>query len=221
MWWQIILFLMMAWVIVAAFIFPAPQQVIGDASRIFYFHVPQAWVAVLAFTISMIMSVRYLRRGDLADDNRARVSAELGFLFCLLATITGSIFARVTWQSYWNWDPRQTSIFVLLLIYGAYFALRSAVADDNRRARLASVYAIFAFVTVPFLVFVIPRVTQSLHPSDSIVDSSGKIILSGTTALVFIPSLAAFTLLYYWLYRIGVRLGLKVRELSQEIRHDI
>ena len=218
MWWRIILFLMMSWVIVAAFIFPAPQQVLGDASRIFYFHVPQAWVAVLAFLVSLVMSVKYLRRGNPDDDDRARVSAELGLLFCLLATITGSIFAKATWNSYWNWDPRETSIFILLLIYGAYFALRSAVADDDK---LAAAYAVFAFVTVPFLIFVVPRVTQSLHPSNSIVDSSGKITLSGSTAAVFIPSLIAFTLLFFWLYRIGVRLCIKRRANSEEESYDI
>ena len=217
MWWKILLFFVMSGVIVAAFIYPAPQQSIGDASRIFYFHVPQAWVAVLAFVISMIASVQYLRKGDFKDDDRARTAAELGFLFCLLATVTGSIFAKVTWQSFWNWDPRETSIFILLLIYGAYFALRSAIADDTRRARLASVYAIFAFITVPFLVFVIPRVMPSLHPSDSIVDSGGSITLGGSTAVRFFGSMAAFTVLFFWIYNLGLRVYTRKRRALEEM----
>ncbi len=221
MFWKIILFVIMTYVIVAAFILPPPQQVIGSASRIFYFHVPQAWVAVLAFLVSAIASVKYLRGGHHDDDDRARVSAELGFVFCLLATVTGSIFARVTWHSFWNWDPRQTSIFILLLIYGAYFALRSAIAEDQRKARLAAVYAIFAFITVPFLVFIVPRVTQSLHPSDSIVDASGKITMSAATAAIFFPSLVAFTGLYIWMYRLGVRLGISQGRAYEEIKNGL
>ncbi|MDD4051634.1 MAG: cytochrome c biogenesis protein [candidate division Zixibacteria bacterium] len=216
MWWKAILFLLMAWVIAAAFILPAPQQGIGEASRIFYFHVPQAWVAAVAFVVSMIASIRYLRKGDLLDDDRARAAAELGFLFCVLATITGSIFAKVTWQSFWNWDPRETSIFILLLIYGAYFALRSAVDGAEKKARLAAVYSIFAFVTVPFLMFIMPRVLPSLHPSDSVVGSSGEFAMSASTAAVFFPSLIAFTVLFFWIYSIGVRIYRSQRKRMEE-----
>lgn len=216
-WFKIVLFAMMTWVIVAAFVYPAPQQIIGDASRIFYFHVPQAWVAVLAFLISMITSIRYLKNGDIIDDDRSRAAAALGLIFCLLATITGSIFAKVTWQSFWNWDPRETSIFILLLIYGAYFALRSAVEDPEKRGRLAAVYAIFAFLAVPFLVFVIPRVMPSLHPSDSIVNESGKITMSGTTAMVFFPALAAFTMLFVWMYKLTIKVFVKERKVYEEL----
>jgi len=203
--WKIILFVLMGWTIVAAFVFPAPQQQIGEASRIFYFHIPQAWVAVLAFLVSLIMSVRYLRHGDPIDDDRARISASLGMLFSLLATVTGSVFARVTWGSFWNWDPRETSILILLLIYGAYFALRSAVDEETRRARLAAVYAIFAFAAVPFLIFVVPRVLPSLHPTDSIIDSEGRFALNGIIFMILFSSLIAFSGLFYWIYRIALR----------------
>jgi heme exporter protein C len=214
--WKILLFLLMIWVIVAAFVTVAPQQIIGDASRIFYFHVPQAMVAVLAFVISMIASINYLRKGRPVDDDRARLAAGLGLLFSILATVTGSIFAKVTWQSFWNWDPRQTSILILLLIYGAYFALRSAVDGEDRRARLAAVYAIFAFITVPFLVFVIPRVLPSLHPTDSIVDSSGKLTLSGITLMIFLSANVAFTGLFIWIYRVSLKLAALERKLNEE-----
>jgi len=214
--WNVILFVLMGWVIVMAFITPAPQQVIGEASRIFYFHVPQAWVAVVGFVVSMVASINYLRRGRLTDDDRARVAAELGFVFCLLATVSGSIFAKVTWNSYWNWDPRETSILFLLLIYGAYFALRSALTGDEKRARLAAVYSIFAFITVPFLVFVVPRVLPSLHPSDSVVDSAGQFSMSGTTAMIFFPALVAFSLLFFRLYILGVRISILKRRRIEE-----
>lgn len=167
--WKGLIFIVMCGVIIAAFINPPPQQALGEASRIFYFHVPQAWVSVLAFIFSMVASIRYLAKGKMIDDDRAKVAAQLGLMFCFLAAVTGAVFAKVTWGQFWNWDPRQTSIFVLLLIYGAYFALRSALDTPEKRARLAAVYSIFAFITVPFLMFVVPRVMPSLHPEDSIV----------------------------------------------------
>jgi heme exporter protein C len=98
---------------------------------------------------------------------------EQGFLFSILATATGSIFAKVVWGSFWNWDPRETSILILLLIYGAYFALRSAIDDAERREQLAAVYALLAFVTVPLLIFVVPRLAESsLHPNCAFLPGS-------------------------------------------------
>ncbi len=215
--WKILLFVVMVWVIVAAFVFPAPQQIIGEASRIFYFHIPQAWVAVVAYIVSMVASIRYLTTGNIANDDRARVAAALGLLFSILAMITGSIFAKVTWHSFWNWDPRETSILILLLIYGAYFALRTAVIGDERRARLAAVYAIFAFLTVPFLIFVVPRVLPSLHPADSVIDASGRFTMSWQTAVVFFPSLVAFTGLFAWIYTIRLRICTAQRRRYEEM----
>ncbi|HEX2897296.1 MAG TPA: cytochrome c biogenesis protein [candidate division Zixibacteria bacterium] len=192
----------MSVIILFSFTTPAPQQQIGEASRIFYYHIPQAWICVIAFAMSGYYSVRYLRKRNPFYDDCAADSARLGLLFCLLATITGSIFAKVTWGAFWNWDPRQTSIFILLLIYGAYFALRSAVEDEERRAALTSVYAIFAFVTVPFLVFVLPRLVPSLHPTDSVINKNLKFTMSPEVRTIFFSSLAAFTVLFFWIFNI-------------------
>ncbi|MCK5125151.1 MAG: cytochrome c biogenesis protein CcsA [candidate division Zixibacteria bacterium] len=216
MWWKILTFIAMCWVIVAAFSYPAPQQQIGEASRIFYFHVPQAWVSVLAFLTSMIYSIKYLYKGNLVDDDRARAAGELGLVFCILATITGSIFAKITWHSYWNWDPRETSIFILLLIYGAYFGLRSAIEDPERKAKLAAVYAIFAFITVPFLVFIVPRVMPSLHPSDTIIDESSKEGLSMTTRMIFYPALASFSVLFFWMMDLARKVHTRERQTQED-----
>jgi heme exporter protein C len=136
-------------------------------------HVPTAWVSVLAFTVSAIFSGLYLWRGRPDYDDYALAAAECGFMFTVLATVTGAIFSQVVWGVYWNWDPRQTSIFVLLLIYAALFALRSAIDDVSRRRQLSAVYSLFAFVTVPFLVFIAPRLSDStLHPNCAFIQGS-------------------------------------------------
>jgi heme exporter protein C len=200
-----ILLVWMAAVILAAFFYVHPAEgFIGESSRIVFFHVPTAWVSVLAFLISCITSVMYLRRRDPIDDVRASVSAGLGLLFCFLATVTGAVFARIMWNAYWNWDPRQTSITILLLIYAAYFALRGAIADPERRATLSAVYAILAFVTVPFLVFVVPRIYWSLHP-DTIINTRGANEFDSRYTQVLMASLAGFTGLFVWLYTVGSR----------------
>ncbi len=215
MWWKIIILMLMTAVIVAAFITEPPQQQIGPASRIFYFHIPVAWVSVIAFAMSMIYSIRYLVRHDPRDDDKAAESARLGLMFCILATVTGSIFARVTWGSFWNWDPRETSIFVLLLIYGAYFALRQAVEVEEKRATLAAAYAVLAFVTVPMLVFVVPRVMPSLHPADAIADGDLRFAMSTTVGLVLATALVSFTAIYWWFFDLARRIRILERSLIE------
>lgn len=216
MWWKLLVFAGMSVMIVFSFITPAPQQQIGEPSRIFYYHIPQAWLCVVAFAMSMIFSIRYLRSRSLAEDDKALATARLGFIFCLLATVTGSVFAKVTWGSFWNWDPRETSIFILLLIYAAYFALRGAIEVEERRASLSAVYSIFAFMTVPFLVFVIPRMVQSLHPSDSVVSNKMEWQMSGDVTMIFVSSLLLFSILFIWLFDIARRTSLLERLAREE-----
>lgn len=211
------LLLWMAVVIWAAFMWvPSATGFKGESSRIVFFHVPTAWVATVAFLVSCIASVIYLFRREPRDDARAAVSAGLGLLFAVLATVTGAIFARIMWGAYWNWDPRQTSITILLLIYAAYFALRGAVADSEKRATLAAVYSILAFVTVPFLMFIVPRIYWSLHP-DVITNADPDNRLDSAHLRVLLASLVGFTGLFVWLYTIGSRIETIRRRRQQEV----
>jgi heme exporter protein C len=133
-------------------------------------------------------------------------------MFCILATITGAVWAKFNWGSYWNWDPRETSIFVLLLIYGAYFALRAAIDKEELRARLSSIYSIIAFITVPFFVFVLPRITTGLHPGSVGEGNSGPVLsaqpemLNFTKQIVFSLSIASYTIIYFWILNLTIRM---------------
>jgi heme exporter protein C len=210
------LFAWMVFVIWAAFMWvPSAQGFKGESSRIVFFHVPTAWVATLAFLASCIASGLYLWRRDPKHDHGAAVSAGLGLLFAVLATVTGAIFARIMWGAYWNWDPRQTSITILLLIYAAYFALRGAVPDPEKRATLAAVYSILAFVTVPFLMFIVPRIYFSLHP-DVMTNADPDNRLDSAHLRVLLASLAGFTGFSVWLYSIGTRIeGIRERRRQE------
>jgi heme exporter protein C len=208
--YKILLSIWMAFIIVAAFLLTEPAVGFpGQTSRILFFHVPQAWVATLSFLLSMLGSAFYLAKRKLRADHLALSAAELGFLFCILATVTGSIFAKATWGSFWNWDPRETSIVILLMIYGAYFALRSAVPDGEKKRVFAAAYSILAFATVPFLIFIVPRITASLHPEDTM--NPTKPGMDPRTLKVFLGSLFAYTALFVWMLRLKMRV-LKIEE---------
>ena len=184
---------------------------LGDRIRIMNFHVPVAWVSVISFLLSMIYSIIYLKKKDIKYDIVASSAASIGLLYTILATVTGMIWAKFNWGAYWNWDPRETSIFFLLLIYFAYFGLRSSIENEEHRARLSSVYSILAFVTVPFFVFILPRITTGLHPGSKDDSSSGPVLsasknmLDSQLLIGFAISLAAFIIIYFWIFNLKVR----------------
>lgn len=212
----VVLGLGMSAIIWGAFLWARPaESFVGESSRIVFFHVPTAWIATISFLLAAIYSGIYLKRRRVEDDEAAAGAARLGLLFCFLATVTGSIFAKVMWNSWWNWDPRETSIVLLLLVYGAYLGLRSAIEDPERRATLGAAYALVAFVTVPFLVFAVPRMYASLHP-DTVINARGKIEMSSDIKTIFFSSLAAHTILFFWMYRLDRKVSRLVREAGSE-----
>ncbi|MFN3873530.1 MAG: cytochrome c biogenesis protein [Ignavibacterium sp.] len=179
-----------------------------ENAKIIFFHVPTAWVTVIAFLMSTIFSFRYLKNKNLDDDLKSYAAAQLGIIFCILATVTGAVWAKFAWGAFWSWDPRQTSIFALLLIYGAWFALRSSIESEEKRATLSSVYSIIAFVTVPFFIFVMPRIMTGLHPGSADDTNAGPVVnfkMNSNMLLIFFLSLIGFTILYFWMWQVGYK----------------
>ncbi len=181
--------------------------------RIMNFHVPMAWISVIAFLISMIYAIKYLKTRDIKNDLHSSSIAGIGLLFTFLATTTGMLWAKFNWGSFWNWDPREVSIFILLLIYSAYFGLRNAINNYETRARLSSVYSILAFITVPFLIFILPRLQSGLHPGSGSDTNIGPILSSGQGLLdnyllyTFCLSLFSFLLLFFWISNLSIRIN--------------
>ena len=191
--------------VAAAFFWPEPAAgFLGESSRIVFFHVPCAWTATVAFLVAAAYSAAYLIRGNPWHDDVAAAAVRVGVLFATLALVTGSLFAKIMWGSYWNWDPRESSFLLLLFLYGAYLFLRTAIEDPVRRGRIAAAYALFAAVLMPFLVFVAPRVTQSLHPQ-TVINTQGKILMDTPTRTVFFAALATVTGLFVWLLSLDAR----------------
>ena len=211
--WRILIFLWIATTMVVALLGAPLVDVLQETTRVLYFHIPSAWVTVLALGWSMVNSVLYLIRRDMRNDDHAAAAAELGLVFCIVATVTGSIWAKSMWGSWWNWDPRETSIFFVLLIYGAYLALRGSIEGEEKRARLSAIYSIVAFVAVPPLMFVVPRIYSTLHP-DPIINSSGKIDMDPMIRWCFFSMLIGFTFLFSWLQSLRVRVFRLERRLA-------
>jgi len=186
-------------------------QGLEERARIIFFHVPMSWVATVAYLLGMIYAVLYLRSRRLDHDTMSMAAASVATLYAVLATVTGAIWAKFNWGSFWNWDPRETSIFLLLMVYAAYFLLRSSIDDPERRARLSAAYSIVAFVTVPFLVFVLPRLIPGLHPGSADDVNAGPLLspksdaINTTKQFVFGLSLFAFTMIFFWLMSLKVR----------------
>lgn len=166
---------------------------IRPAQRIIYFHVPSAWVSMLAFFVTFAASLLYLRSNSVRWDIWARSSAEIGIAFTIAAIISGSIWAKPAWNTWWTWDPRLTTYTIVLLLYVAYFMLRGAIDDPGRRARFAAVYGVFSFLSVP-LTFMSIRWWNTIHPV--IIDPSADFGLGPGMSVAFIFSNIAFSILF-------------------------
>lgn len=207
---QGLLFLWVTGVIALAFSVVPHAQGLGPLTPILYFHVPMAWNGGLGLILSAWYSFRYLRTRRVSEDTKALAAAELGLLYCILATVTGSIWARGAWGMWWNWDPKQSSILMLILIYGAYFVLRSSVESRTTRATLGAAYALFAVGTVPILMHLLPyylaRMRQSLHPYPVLgAQSSGG--MDPQIKMLLYASSLGFLALYVWMFRMRVAVG--------------
>ena len=211
--WRLLIFLWIAATMVVALLRAPLVPVLQETTRVLYFHIPSAWITVLALGWSMVNSLLYLIRRDLRNDDHAASAAELGLVFCIVATVTGSIWAKSMWGSWWNWDPRETSIFFVLLIYGAYLALRGSIEGEEKRARLSAIYSIVAFVAVPPLMFIVPRIYSTLHP-DPIINGSGKMDMDPMIRWCFFSMLLGFTFLFSWLQSLRVRVFRLERRLA-------
>jgi len=193
-----------------------------ETARNLYFHVPAAWVSTLAWFVAAFFGLRYLRKRQPEDDVRAAGTAAAGLVFCILATVTGSFWARLQWGEFWSFDPRQVSIFATLLIFGAYFALRSALSEDELRRRISSVYLILLALPVLYFVFVYPRTEAGLHPGSMGSGSTGPVLspdddsLNPVKQVLFGLSMFSITLLFFWTVNVSVRLGIANLRLDRQ-----
>ncbi|MEA5077997.1 MAG: cytochrome c biogenesis protein CcsA [Anaerolineaceae bacterium] len=202
----------------------APQEVVmGNVQRLFYFHVATGWTGMLGYLLAVVAGIGYLRTRSFNWDVTSYAGVEIGLVFTGLCVISGSFWARPIWNTWWTWDPRLTTAFIMELLYLAYLMLRSGLADPQQRARFSAVYAIIGFVTVP-LTFLSIRIFRTIHPvvvASADAGASGAFNMSPRMTQTFLFSLLAFTLLfvaYFWhRYRLGVNQTLREQaQLAEE-----
>ena len=145
------------------FFYAPTERTMGNVQRIFYFHVGSAWVGAVAFFIALVGGALYLRRKQRIWDTIALSSVEIGLVFLTIATAAGSVWGKPAWNTWWDWSPRLTLITVAWLTYAAYFMLRGAIEEEEKRARFAAVYVIVAFVTI-IMTYISIRIFRDIHP---------------------------------------------------------
>ena len=194
------------------FIYAPTEKTMGTVQRIFYFHVPSAWVGGLAFLVVFVGSVVYLATRSERADRLAAVSAEVGVLFTSIVLITGPLWGKPVWGIWWTWDARLTSTLILWLIYVGYLMVRSQVPDPRRRSTLAAVVGILGFVDVPLVYFSI-RWWRTQHPQPVIAGGPGS-GLETHMLYAFFAGLAVFTVLYLALLVRGMDLATRAAKLD-------
>jgi heme exporter protein C len=191
----------------------------GIVQRIFYFHVPCAWVAFASFGLVAIAGIFYLWLGGQIWDDLGYAAAETGMLFCTLVLITGSLWAKPIWGTWWTWDSRLTTTFVLWLLYGGYLMLRSTMADSPMVARYAAVVGIVAALDVP-VVIVSVRLWRTIHPAVLVTRQGGHGLQDPRMVITLLVSLLAFTVMWAWM--LLVRFGqLRMRTRMVAVRREI
>lgn len=189
-----------AWVVVSAFFLTPADVIQGDSVRIMYVHVPTAWIAYLAFVITAVASGCSLVRKHrtLGFDRVAGASAEVGVLFMAMTLITGSLWGRLTWGTFWQWDPRLTTTLFLFVTYVGYLAIRRVDVDTVRRARRSAVIALLAVLEIPLVHFSVV-LWRSLHQEASVLNTDGDVRLDGLMLFTLFSGVVAFTLMFVWL----------------------
>lgn len=204
----------MAVLLFMAFVFAPEDAVQGPAQRIFYIHVPSAWIGFLAFFVVFVSSIAFLATGERKYDDMASSSAEVGVVFTSAVLITGPLWGRPVWGVYWTWDPRLTSFLMLWLIYLSYLVLRGYVPDPARRARFSAVIGIVGFLDVP-IVYLSVRWWRSEHPLQLVFERGG---LPAQMLMTLLVGLVAFTLMYLYLMSVRVRARRLQEDDAEEVR---
>jgi heme exporter protein C len=206
-WWKIVSVFLLLYSIIGGLLFSVPRlDIINETVRALYFHVPMWFSMIVMFATSTVYAIRYLRNPSARNDIISVEFANTGLAFGLLGIVTGSIWANYAWGSPWHGDPKQNGSAITVLVYMAYFVLRSSLNNQEQRSRLSAVYNIFAFAAMIPLIFIIPRMQDSMHPGNGGNPGFNMYDLDSRMRAVFYPACAGWILLSAWIATIRVRL---------------
>ena len=216
-WWKILTVMLLLYTVIAGLLNDVPHlAILNETIRNIYFHVPMWFGMIIILTVSVVYSIKYLRTPTVINDTIAESAAKVGILFGVLGIITGMEWARFTWGEYWSNDPKQNASAIGLLIYFAYLVLRSSFAEQQQRARISAVYNIFAFAALIPLLFILPRMTDSLHPGNGGNPGFSSYDLDNNMRMVFYPAVIAWTMLGIWIVNVKTRLEIIRYKLHEQ-----
>jgi len=221
-WWKILTVLLLAYTLIGGMLFDVPRlPILNETIRAMHFHVTMWFGMILMLIGAVYYSVRYLRTNDLKYDDMALELTNAGILFGVLGIVTGMLWAKFTWGAYWSGDPKQNAAAIGLLIYFAYLILRNSLPDLQQRGRIGAVYNIFAFAAFIPLIFILPRMTDSLHPGNGGNPGFSAYDLDSGLRTVFYPAIIGWTLLGVWISTIRVRQRGLVRKLEDQLINQV
>ena len=214
-WWKWLCVGILVYTIIGGLLFPVPElPILNETIRVLHFHVPMWFGMILLFLGSLVYAIKYLRHGTSTYDTYSFQLANMGIVFGILGILTGMVWANFTWGEPWSNDPKQNASAISLLIYFAYFVLRSSIQDEQQRNRLSAVYNIFAFFLMIPLLFILPRMTSSLHPGNGGNPGFNAYDLDSNLRKVFYIAVLGWTLLGFWISTVAIRISLIKQKLE-------
>lgn len=217
-WWKILTIVLLAYTLLGGLLFEVPRlPILNETIRALHFHVTMWFGMILMLLVAVAYSMKYLRSNDLKHDDLALEFTNAAILFGVLGIVTGMLWAKFTWGDYWSGDPKQNASAIGILMYFAYLVLRNSLNDVHQRARIGAVYNIFAFAAFIPLIFVLPRLTDSLHPGNGGNPGFNAYDLDSKLRLVFYPAIIGWTLLGTWISTVRVRLRRAERQIEDQL----
>src|ERR1700744_4912710 len=208
-WWKVIAVLLVFSTLFTGLLLPVPAlPILHETIRNLYFHVPM-WMGMLTvFSISVFFSIKYLATGKEEHDLAAVECVNTGLVFYILGFLTGMLWAKYTWGQFWSSDPKQNSAAIVFLLYCAYLVLRGSMDEEQKRARISAVYNIFSFPIMIVLIFILPRLTSSLHPGSGGNPAFGQYDLDNRMKVAFYPAMLGWAFIALWIATIRYRIRL-------------
>ena len=206
-WWKILAIVLVLFSIIGGFLFHVPAKpILNESIRNIHFHVPMWFSMITMLAVSFVYSIKYLNKGNENDDLMAVESANVGIIFGILGLVTGMIWANFTWGEPWSNDPKQNSAAIALLIYMAYLVLRNSMEEEQKRGKISSVYNVFAFPIMVVLLFILPRMTDSLHPGNGGNPGFNTKDMAPELRPVFYPACLGWILIATWITTLRFRM---------------
>ena len=200
--------LLLTYTVTAGFLFDVPKlPILNETIRVLYFHVPMWFTMIFLLFISSLNAYKFMANGDKNFDIKSYNYANVGVYFGVLGLITGMFWAKYTWGTYWTNDPKLNGSAIGLLIYFSYFVLSHSIKDESKKGKISSVYNVFAFAMLIPLIFILPRLTDSLHPGNGGNPGFNVYDLDSKLRIVFYPAVVGFILLGIWITDIKLKLS--------------